>query len=58
MVYRIGATSGIQRIAIRQKRFGSETAKQICHAGGIIRADIRQIARFAEMYLDSGKTVF
>ena len=29
MVYCIGATSGIQRIAIRQKRLGSETAKQI-----------------------------
>ena len=58
MVYRIGATSGIQRIAIRQKRFGSETAEQVGHACGIIRTDIRQITRFSEMYLDSGKTVF
>ena len=36
VVYGIGTTTGIQRVAVRQERFGSQAAKQGCHSSCII----------------------
>lgn len=58
MVYCIGAAAGIERVAIRQEGFGSQVAEYGCQTCHIVRTDVGQVARFAEMDLDRHKLIF
>ena len=58
MVHGVGAAAVIEGVAVGQKRFGSVAAQQVGHACRIVGADVGQVARFAEVYLDGHKTVF
>ena len=58
VVHRIGAASGVERVAVRQERFGAQRAQQCGHACRIIGADIGQVSGLAEVYLDGRETVF
>ena len=57
VVYGIGATTGIQCVAVRQERFGSQAAEQGCHSSCIIGTQVCQIAGFAEMDFDGSKAI-
>ena len=58
VVYSIGTTTGIQRVAVRQERFGSQAAEQGCHSSCIIGTQVCQVSGFAEMDFNGSKAIF
>ena len=58
VVYGIGASAGVEGVAVGQERFGTIAAQQVGHACRIVGTDVGQVARLTEMYFDSHETVF
>jgi hypothetical protein len=57
MVNCIGTSAGVQRVGISKKRFTSETLYESDDNGGIVGAQIGQVARFTEMNLYGHKLI-
>ena len=58
MLQCILSASRIQRVAVRQERFGSQAAEQGCHSSCIIGTQVCQVSGFAEMDFNGSKAIF
>lgn len=57
MVNGVGATPGIEGVAVRQERLCATAPEQVGHTCREVWADIRHVSRLAEMDLDGDETV-
>lgn len=58
VIHGIGAATRVEGITVGEEGFGSPRAEQIGESGRIVGAQVGQVTRFAEVYLDGNELVF